>query len=238
MEGKFYHQITEGEYRTLYMPSNRIIVVSTFTPEEVRSIFKSDGTNPTLPADSAGLIGQVRKNTLWVTVPFQGEIKRQMDQSLARDKPPAELKPLTDALAKSKGVAAWVNLDGDQVKIGVGLVCNDPASAEQVTRSVETIWKQQQGELAKVEFMLLLLPKTGKAYAELKKGLRFAADGNVARVSTEGSRRTFTEAATELGEMARKQAGGGMPGGGMPGGGFPGGMPGGPFGPGGGKGKK
>jgi hypothetical protein len=209
--GKSYYEIAEGDFRTLFMPSDRVIILSSQPAGDLDALFASDGTTPSVSADAAALIREVNQATVWAVMPFEGKTRTAIDEGLSKDPPPPELKPLGDALAKGKGVAVWGSLDGDEVKIGVNLACADAASASSVVRLAEDGWKKvlKDPDIAKLELTgLLAAPKIVKAWGEVKKGIKFTSDGATARVSLGMRRATVTDAYKEGEALANGKAGG------------------------------
>jgi hypothetical protein len=147
-------------------------------------------------------------------------------------------------------VAVWGTLQGEQVNLGVNVACADAASAGQLAQGAEKGWNGQKAEIIGGTVLLnqVGMGKTAKLLAEVAGNIKFAADGTMAKVTTNTNKTTIADAVDEL--QKKNGAGGGgfvpggpagpgggfNPGGGMPGGGPPGGgRPGGGAGPGGGR---
>jgi hypothetical protein len=225
--GKSYYEVNDGEIRTVFMPSDRTLVMSSLSAAALDALFTSDGLTPSMSADAAALVRGVDKTTLWFAVPFEGSTRTKLDQAVREAGAQGAANPLgglEQQLAKGKGAAAWGTLAGEQVQLGVNLVCADAGSASQVVQEAEKSWNQQKLQITGGIAALGLMggmPKLAKAAGELTGGLKFASDGALARISTGVSRTALTEAVTE----AQAKAGGGAFG---PPGGFGPGMPGGP----------
>jgi DNA-directed RNA polymerase subunit RPC12/RpoP len=196
--GKTYYSVSESGFKTLYMPSDRIIVLSHRDISQLGSILSSDGASSSASASTTTLIRAVQNSTMWLVVPFEGELKKKMDTGLAQEPPPPEIRPLVDAAAKGTGAVLWGTLSGDKVKIGVGLGCADEVTASHTSRVAKDLWTKQRTELGQLEAMLLFVPSTKKAYEELMRGLQFSTRGNLAEVTTEANRKTLTDAFAEL----------------------------------------
>ncbi len=229
--GKTYYEINESGIRTLYMPCDRIVVISGQTADQLGAVIGSDGAKPTLSGEVASTIRAVEQNTVWAVVPVTADMRNNLAPA---GMPLPGLQPLNDALAQGRVLSVWGKSEGDQVKIGVGLRCGDPNGAGQVATSLGNAWKAQQGEMAQVEFGLALAaPKSAKLLQELKKTLQFSSESSTATVTATLGRQTFADAVTEWQRLGQQFQPGGMPGGGMPGGGMPPGRP--PGRPGGGR---
>jgi hypothetical protein len=194
--GKTYYEVSEGAVRTLYMPSDRIIVLSVLPANELDALFTSDGTTPALSADTLALVREAGQSTVWMVVPFEGKTRVQL-AFLHDNPPPPELRSLREPLKRAKGVAVWGRLDGDQVKLGINLACGDAADAAQAAKAIEALWKKQQAQLAFVELGLALRPRTARAYGEIKNSLKFTAHGATAEVTAELGRKTLAAGAEE-----------------------------------------
>src|SRR5262249_29780261 len=125
--GKSYYEVTEGEFRTLFMPSNRTLIFSSLSATDLDALFASDGTTPSVSADTAALVRGVDKMTFWMAFPFEGKTRTKLDDLLRNDPAPKELQPVVEPAARGKGVALWGTLEGEQVKIGLNVACADAA---------------------------------------------------------------------------------------------------------------
>jgi hypothetical protein len=209
---------------TLYMPSDRVIVLSGLPASQLEAVFRSDGTTPGVPAGTVTLIRSVQENQVWAVTTPEGLSHATTGAPVGKDAKKDPLKPLADAVAGSQGAAAWASLDGERVKLGINVACADEAGAARTAKDAEAAWKDQTVGLDKVKLLALALiaPKTVAVYNELSKSLTFSADGTTARATASLDRKTLADAAGEL--QALQHAGGMLGGGGMPNiGVFPGG---------------
>jgi hypothetical protein len=237
--GKSYYEVNEGEFRTLFMPSNRTLVLSSLSATELDALFTSDGTTPSVSADTLALVRGVDKTTFWAAIPFEGKTRAQVDEFLQN--PLMKGQPALDAIGRGKGAAIWGTLEADQVKIGANLVCADAAAAGQLAQGAEKAWNEQKGQLKGLMALLgLQMPKTVKVVGELMDSLKFTADGTLAKASAGTSRANLTAAIEEVQAQQGAQPGGGFgPGrGGPPNNPGRGGPPNNPPNPGRGRGKK
>jgi hypothetical protein len=231
--GKSYYEVNEGEFRTLFMPSNRTLIMSSLSAAELDPLFASNGTTPAASADAAALVRGVDKTTIWAVLPFEGKTRTKLDDGLRNDPAPPEWQALVNPVAKGKGVAIWGTLQGEQVGIGVNVACADAAAAGQVAQAAEQTWNEQKLKLTALTLPLALVaPKTAKLLSELTGSLKFGVDGTVAKASANVSRATVTAAVSEIQTLQNGQnLGGGFGRGGLPpnqgpGGGRPGRGPG------------
>jgi hypothetical protein len=216
LNGRTYYDITEPGYRTLFMPSDRLIVLSHLPADQLGAVIGADGSKPAVPPDTVALIGAVNGNPLWAVARYDDSARKTVGQAAAQEK---QVRDLTALLDKAKGGAFWGSTEGDRINLGLSLTFGDPAAADEGARAVQAAWLEQQKELDGVlGLFLLLLPKTKQAYQELTKNLHFSADETTAKVTTSVSRPSLSGAMKEV-DMLRM--GGGLPDGGPPGGGIP-----------------
>jgi hypothetical protein len=200
--GKTYYEVREVDMRTLYMPSDRIIVLSSLSADELGALLTSDGRTPTLSADTVALVRSVEAHPCWAVVPFEGEMRERLEGAgPKRD-------PTMAALTRAKGVAAWCRPDGDRLRLGADVVCAGAADAAQVAQSAGAAWNAPAAGLKRmgVGLMLARLPRASEAYGQLTGSLTFTAQGTTARATADVSRKAVAGAAEEL-DWARQGAG-------------------------------
>ena len=76
--GKIYYSLPGSTFQTLFMPSNRTLILTTFPDSDVDALFNSDGKGSNLSGDATTLIQSVNKNTIWGAVLLQGQTKTQL----------------------------------------------------------------------------------------------------------------------------------------------------------------
>jgi hypothetical protein len=232
--GKSYYEVNEGEFRTLFMPSNRTLIMSTLSAAELDALFASNGTTPSVSADAAALVREVDKTTFWVALPFEGKTRTRLDDLLRNAPLPGDMQSLGEQIGRGKGAAIWGSLEGDSVKLGVNLACADAGGAAQLAQAAEKSWNGNKLQLMMAPAGLTMagMPKTGKVLGELIGSVKFTSDGTMAKVSASTSRASLTAAVSEAQARQNMQnPGGGFGRGGLPpnpgpGGGRPGRGPG------------
>jgi hypothetical protein len=199
---KTYFELNEGEMRTLYMPSDRILVLSARPASELDALFTSDGKTPCVSADVRTLIRAVDGNSLWAVVPVEGATRTEMQRLARSEKGNANADPLASALANSKAIAVWGTADSTNLTFGATVLCSDLPSAQLMSIGLQQGWKQQKAEFDDLGALLELLPKTHKAFQTITDGVRFSTDGALVGATTAVSRKAIEEAQKELAGQA------------------------------------
>ena len=121
--GKTYYEVSVGAMRTLYLPSDHVIVLSALPASELDAVFASDGTRPALSADAVALVRGVESHSCWAVVPFEGTARTRLEGAARGDS-----RSLVEALLKAKGLAVWGGADGERLHFGAEAPCaNDRA---------------------------------------------------------------------------------------------------------------
>jgi phage FluMu protein Com len=204
--GKSYYEVNDGDMRTVFMPSDRTLVLSTLMAADIDSIFTSDGITPSVSADTAALMRGVEKTTVSVVIPFEGQVRTNLDDAVrqgqgAKGDP---IQPMMEQIAKGKGVAIWGTFEGQKLNLGVNVLCADAAAATATAQAAETAWNGQklQLNLAVVGLKAMgKMPKTAQLLEELLASLKFAGDGTTARVTVALGKTTLADVVTEAQAM-------------------------------------
>ncbi len=225
--GKYYYEVNEGDMRTMFMPSDRTLILSTLPSSDLDTLFASDGSTPSVSGDAAALCRSVSATTYSVAIPFQGEVRSKLDNGVRQGKGNNldPMQPIMEQVAKGKGVAAWGTLDGQQVKLGVDVLYADAASASAMAQSADKSWGAQKLALAiGLGIIKAQMPKIVQLLSELTQSLKFTGEGTTARATASVGRATLGDAIVEGQAMQRN---GGPFGGFGPGAGFgpPAGIP-------------
>jgi hypothetical protein len=224
--GKYYYDIVDGDMRTLFMPSDRTLVISTLSADRLDALFASDGSTPSVSPDALNLARTVGNSTYSVVVPFEGKTRTKLDEDVRQGQGNQlnPLQPLEEQVAKGKGVAAYGTLDGQQVKLGVNVLYADATSAKAGAQGAETAWGANKLVLGLGLGMLRAqMPKIADMLTQITQSLKFTGEGPMAQVTATVSRSALADGIAEAQKL--QQNGGAMPGfnpgggGGVPGGG-------------------
>ncbi|HEX5273130.1 MAG TPA: hypothetical protein VFW33_21690 [Gemmataceae bacterium] len=191
--GKTYYEVEVGEMRTLYMPSDRVIVLSMLPPSELDAVFASDGTTANLSPEGVALVHGAESHPCWAVVPFDGPAGNRLRHAAA-----AQPGSLANTLQLATGLAVWGGADGERLHFGADAPCAGERDAVRLAADGDAAWKSHKTELAMVEMALLLRPALKRAYRELTGSVRFTTDGTTARFSAEVSRQAVSGASEEL----------------------------------------
>ncbi len=236
--GKTYYKRNvapgSGQWLWLYMPSDRILVLSDLPEAQMKELVEADGIEPKLPAPVISMAQGFEKSHFWMVEPFSAASKQQMEKGLAMIRwiIPPDLTPVTNALPQAKMLALCSSLANNKVSLQVSLVCADDGTAKQVETSLQNFWDKNSKGQAGLQTLLRLekLPKDQQpTVKEMLENLQFSSQGASVHVST-----LFTAPSIEILErLITRLRGpffpGGIPGGMVPGGPPPGFRPGGGF---------
>jgi hypothetical protein len=206
--GKTYYEVQAGELRTLYMPSDRVIVLSALLASELDVVLRSDGVTPQLSAETVALVRSVEAHPSWAVVPVEGATRARLESAAPKG------RSLTDSLAKAKAIALWGAADGQQLTLGADVTCADDAGAKQTAETAEAAWKKQRLEMTQGMMVLrIMLPRTVGAFEQWTNSVAFTTEGTTARMTAHVRRQAVAEAVDEV--EKRQRAGGIL--GGLPG---------------------
>lgn len=239
INGKTYYEVDEKPFKYAFMPSNRLLIMTSAPEGQLAAMLDATNNKPTLPADTVAMIRGMEKNTLWVAMSM-AKLRPAMEEAMAMQ-PPA-FKPMADAMLQAKAFGFWASLDANALRMGASVACTDVNTASQLVNQGEAALQQMKGDMGPFEMFLGQLPNTKQALKEYLDSTKYKVEGSMMLMTAQISRQTLNEAVKEIQGMAGNFGGGmgrgggigGQQGGGMgPGRGIGGGKGGG-MGPGGG----
>jgi hypothetical protein len=217
--GKCYYEASKAGpqfqgLKYLFMPSNRIIILTGVSDTQLEKWMESDGTQPALPDDAMSMIRTAEKGTSWLVVPFSSAIKTaiQQQQAQAAAMIPPELKPVADAIPNAKAFGMWDTLDTQKVTLHVALACADADSARNMVTGLQTWWNANIKGLGGIGLMIRgLLLKTPhsvqKVAGEAMSSAKFEAQGAMAEMSAESNLKSLEDLARELPKLGAQMGG-------------------------------
>ena len=217
--GKTYYKVDDADFTYLYMPSDRIIVLSNLDEEQMKALVGSDGSKSALAGDMGEIARQTAATHFWLVVPIEEDFRKEMQKALGIEvfMLPPEVQPLIRAIPQAKAVGVSAQVEGGQVKVSAQLACKDAAVAQEVTKGL-------QG-LKNVNLTGFVPPEQQKEVKAVLQTLQASCQGTIAQVSLQ-----FPAQALAAIQLPGMHGGAGGPPGGMPPGGMrpgPGGRPGG-----------
>lgn len=222
LDGKTYYRVQEHPFQTLFMPSDRIMIMTSMIDAQVEPVIRADGAQPLLSPDVLALVRRSQRSHLWFVVPFDDSMR----QNLERQAPKvagqmAELKPFLHALAGARGMSLSVTIEGDRVRVTAAIMCAEETSAQNAAGSLETFWTKQTKGLGGLQLGLgmAMLPPSAQTFAkEVIDTAQFTREGNTVLATAQVSMKSLQDLLRDA-----QNRGGGM----RPGPGFPAGPPGG-----------
>jgi len=146
VEGKFYYKRNVGEISDLnylFMPSNRILILSNLPQYDFEPLVEGDGTEPLLSTEMVTMIRSLQSDPLWGAVPFS-EVMRQ---SLHRDsqaivKKTPEFAQVLETLSQARAASAKGRWEEGKFSLTMNLVCPDETAAGKASSSLQSFWTQ------------------------------------------------------------------------------------------------
>lgn len=192
--GKTYFRTNDHGFPFLYMPSDRIVILTNLAEERLKKLIDGDGTKPTISADMAAMLKRAEGGHAWVVggTPDEGAL-----QFFGGPQIQGMAKPEKDG---SKGGAFWVTLAGDKVKLNVlGQYVNEQAAK---AAKVKT-----QTEFLSFRTLTLALPRPiQQAVNEFFGSMQVNQTGSNVEVTGQVSSKSLGEAFKAIAAM---QQGGG-----------------------------
>jgi hypothetical protein len=230
-KGKTYFAVNDPKFPKLFMPSDRILIVTNLPDAQMQNLVVADGTQPVLAAEPLALVREAERDMFWAVLSLDPSKRQQMQQGFQAAAGPAmlfapELKTLVEPITQSKAASFSAALDGGSVRLDLRLACANEASAKQIVGGVQSIWNRFKGMSALGGLANIF---TGKKedkpedalLKELKQNTQFSNEGPLAHATTK-----LTFQSLQSGFQAFQQAAMMQQQGGVPQGGFPGGNPG------------
>jgi hypothetical protein len=186
VEGKNVYTLP-GKFKSLYMPSDRIIILAVLPEGELAGLVNAKADKPAIAAEMSAMIGKIGQSHAWAVIAgdqFQGLLNLMAgEQKLGGSAPGGEsAKPLTDALAKAKAGALSLRLQGKQVKFAASVMCEDAASSKQLTGGLQMLWGLLGS--AVLEKVKSQIPNLAPLATDLQK-TQIKSQGELAQVAIE-----------------------------------------------------
>jgi hypothetical protein len=184
LEGKEYFRLSpDVEFSSLYLPTDRILVLTSFPQSRLPEIFALDGKRCVLSNDVKTLLNKIGKSQVWTVTTL---------------KPPADgPRPgslIPPQIRMARGFGIWFKGHKKDVTVHVGLLCQNDADALQLTNLVRE--SKDRMEM----FATQLKPPHDAMARELVKSLTVENDADLVVASA----KCQLNAVTVLEELARR----------------------------------
>lgn len=203
-----YKQKNASNPNTLYIPSDRIIIITNLVDKDQEPILASGGRKPALSPGAMNLVETVRRQgQLWYVAPFVEktgqDVQNQLQSagSVGRD-----MKAVQAALPNAKGLGGWVKIEGGQLKVNVALIGADEAAAGTVKDDVQKTWTKYtrgvSGALLVSAFLSQMPEPVRLVIQEVMKSVNFRTEGAMAIASLQVSVQSYKNLKQELKNLA------------------------------------
>jgi hypothetical protein len=170
---------------TVFMPSDRILILTGLPDSQLEIMVGSDGSTLALTPELQSMVRNVEKHQGWLIAPMDARSKQDLEKGKERE--PAEQRLVQQHLIKSHGAAAGLDISGGQGTFELELDYPDAASAKQAVTDLEQLWNRSLKGLD-IQMILNVLPKEAAAFLkEIINSTKFSNDGVRARAVTQFS---------------------------------------------------
>lgn len=141
-EGKTYYQRNVDKNRDsewLFMPSDRILILSSLPVYEFETLLEKDGSEPLMSADEVRYIRGMQSNPFWAAFPFSASIR----QNLARISPAlakTDLAPVLDSLKHAKVAGAFARWEENKMVVTLNVECESEDAARLGSNRLQQFW--------------------------------------------------------------------------------------------------
>lgn len=178
------------QVRCVYMPSNRIIVLSEMPPPQIAPIFETDGSKLPLPAPIVVLVRQVEKNQAWGVMPISASTKADLQagkgimEFLSKFTPPNIQATVNKVVPDAKAMTFRATLAQGPMELGFGVVCKDKPQSDELFRAVQNSWNQQKAAKLKLVNSSVLFDDRKNIVTGLAESLQFVQQDTLVEVNT------------------------------------------------------
>jgi hypothetical protein len=169
--GKTYYKRNDGmvmDPAWLFMPSDRVLVLSSLPQDEIESLMEKDGTEPIIPPDEVRWIRELQGNVFWADIPWSESIRQNLSRTstlLAKMSP--ELGPIVDTLSHAKAAGAFARWDADQISLNLSVKCADEAAARESSTHLQQYWDKHPNGKQGLAFLLSKRLDLSKKHQEI-----------------------------------------------------------------------
>jgi hypothetical protein len=189
-EGRFYYKRRVGhilDLDYLFMPSDRILVLSNLPQFDFETIVEKDGRAPFLSEEIVAMIQSLQNDPLWAILPFTDTLRqtlRRNSQAVVKTNPETAL--VLETLSRSHAATANGRWEQDQFALTVNLVCADETAAGKALTRFQAYWEKHSNRWVG---LLPVLPKDRQALLQdLVANAKFSREGPTVQLGVKLSR--------------------------------------------------
>jgi Zn-finger nucleic acid-binding protein len=169
--GKTYYKRNDGlvmDPTWLFMPSDRVLVLSNLLQSDIEMLMEKDGTEPMIPAEEVRPIRELQANVFWAAVPWSESIRENFGRtSLLLAKMSPELAPVMQTLSHAKAAGAYARWEENQIALTLKVACADEAAARESSTHLQKYWDKHPNAKQGLTFLLTQLLRLSKEQQEI-----------------------------------------------------------------------
>jgi hypothetical protein len=184
-EGKFYYKRRVGhvlDLDYLFMPSDRILVLSNLPQFDFETIVEKDGTAPLMSGEIVAMIRDLQSDPLWGILPFSDTLRRNLrrfSQGVVKTNP--EMAVVLETLSRSHTVTGKGRWDQNELILNVNLICADEAAAASALTRLQAYWEKHSKTW--VELLPMLSKDHQRLLQDLVEHAKFSREGPAVQLS-------------------------------------------------------
>jgi uncharacterized protein YkwD len=173
----------------LIMPNDRIIILTSLPDEKLDPLLSAKSNQPAVAPDLVSMVRKIDQNHIWLAMAIDDGMRRELQQNLPQlaAQAPPEVQAAVPALSQARGLAIWGGLEGNQIKLNVGVNCANGNHAEQLKVSLDHVWneyvKKMAGQPPFSEQIATLPPYLQTTVKEILQGTQISRNDTMAQVT-------------------------------------------------------
>jgi len=179
--GKTYYKRNDGnlmDLSWLFMPSDRILVLSSLPEYDFEPLMEKDGSDPLLSQDELRRIRGLQENPFWAAFSISDSRRENLTKSsLLLGKMFPKMAPVLETIIHAKAGSAFARWDEDQMALTMTLDCDEESAARQGSSRLQEYWDKH----AKALPIFQALPREALDQA------KFSSEGGTIRITTRGT---------------------------------------------------
>jgi uncharacterized protein YkwD len=142
--GKYYYAKSRHapEFRVVYMPSDRVVVMSDLTPDQLGPVFKADGVQPLGKADLVANTAKLSRNPAWAVYAIDPGYKPLLLGAVNQLLPkfPPNLHSGLRQAVEARTLSVALGTENEQVRLAVSVEYPNPPVAGPVAQALNGLW--------------------------------------------------------------------------------------------------